>query len=181
MNRSEALDLVKSRVENKNLVKHMLSCEACMIALAKHFNESEDEWGLAGLLHDLDYPETVNDPAKHGFITMELLKEHSLKENILNAILAHPGHIKRETLIQKSLYAIDPLTGLIVASVLMHPEKKIKYADTEFIMRRYKEKRFAAGANREQIASIEETGVKLEDFVGICIEAMKTISEDLGL
>lgn len=181
MNRSEALDLVKKRVDNKNLIKHMLACEACMKGLARRFNEDEEKWGLAGLLHDLDYPETVNDPAKHGFITVEMLKEYGIEENILNAILAHPGHKTLETLMEKSLYSVDPLTGLIVAAVLMHPEKKISYADTEFIMRRFKERRFAAGANREQISAISDTGLTLEELIGICIEAMKGISGELGL
>ncbi|MDD3803504.1 MAG: HDIG domain-containing protein [bacterium] len=181
MNRDEALELVKSRVENKNLVKHMLSCEACMRGMAKRFNENEEEWGLAGLLHDLDYPETVNDPAKHGYVTVEMLRERKVNEKILDAILAHPGHKKPETLMEKSLYSVDPLTGLIVAAVLMHPEKKISYADTEFIMRRFKERRFAAGANRDQIAAISETGVSLEEFVGICVQSMKEIAAELGL
>ena len=181
MKRDEALLLVKERVENKNLIKHMLACEACMKGLAKHFNQDEERWGLAGLLHDLDYPETVNDPSKHGFVTVEMLKAKGIENDILDAILAHPGHKKLETLMEKSLYSVDPLTGLIVAAVLMHPEKKISYADTEFIMRRFKEKRFAAGANRDQIAAISETGVTLEEFVGICIESMKKISGDLGL
>lgn len=181
MNRDEALALVKKRVDNKNLIKHMLACEACMRGMAKRFGEDEDRWGIAGLLHDLDYPETVSDPSRHGFVTVEILREMGLEEDVLNAILAHPGHKKLETLMEKSLYSVDPLTGLIVAAVLMHPEKKISYADTDFIMRRFKERRFAAGANRKQISAISDTGVSLEEFIGICIESMKGIAGELGL
>ncbi|PIP12939.1 MAG: phosphohydrolase [bacterium (Candidatus Stahlbacteria) CG23_combo_of_CG06-09_8_20_14_all_34_7] len=181
MKRDEALSLVKQRVENKNLIKHMLACESCMRGMARHFKEDEERWGLAGLLHDLDYPETVNNPEKHGFTTVEMLKEKGIDNDILNAILAHPGHKTLETLMERSLYSVDPLTGLIVAAVLMHPQKKISYIDTEFIMRRYKEKRFAAGVNRDQIAIITETGVSLEDFIGICLSSMKEIAGDLGL
>ncbi|MGE3063253.1 MAG: HD domain-containing protein [bacterium] len=181
MNRDDALSLVKKRVENKNLIKHMLACEACMRGMARRFKEDEDRWGMAGLLHDLDYPETVNDPSRHGFVTVEMLKEMGVEKDILDAILAHPGHKTLETLMEKSLYSVDPLTGLIVAAVLMHPEKKISYADTKFIMRRFKERRFAAGANRDQISAISNTGVELDEFIGICVESMKSIAGELGL
>jgi len=181
MNRNDALILVKERVENKNLVKHMLACEACMREMAEYFKEDADSWGLAGLLHDLDYPETEKEPAKHGYVTLEILKEKGIEKEILDAILAHPGHKERETLIEKALYAIDPLTGLIVASALMHPEKKIEKIDLEFVSRRYKERRFAAGANREQIASIEETGLSLDQFITLCLKAMTGIAGDIGL
>ncbi|MEO0288209.1 MAG: HDIG domain-containing metalloprotein [candidate division WOR-3 bacterium] len=181
ISRDEALKLVKENVDNQNLVKHMLACEVCMKALAKHFKEDQDEWALAGLLHDLDYRETFRDPQKHGFLTVEKLKNLDVTKDILDSILAHPGHKEREKLIEKVLFSVDPLTGLIVAAALMHPEKKINKIDTEFVIRRFKEKRFAAGANREQIQMIEETGLKLEEFINICLEAMKSISEDLGL
>ena len=181
MNREEALQLVKANIKNKNLIKHMLACEACMKKMAEHFSEDTEKWALAGLLHDLDYDRTFDKPQKHGFLTVEMLREHNIEEDILNAILAHPGHKERETLFEKSLYAVDPLTGLIVAAVLMHPDKDINAVDTEFIMRRFKERRFAAGANREQISSIEDAGVELEAFVSMCLEAMQGIKAELGL
>ncbi|HAF07507.1 MAG: HDIG domain-containing protein [bacterium] len=179
--RDEALELVKKNVDNVNLIKHMLACESCMRGLAKHFNQNEEEWALAGLLHDLDYRETAKEPQKHGYITLEILKGCDVTEDILDAILAHPGHKERKKLIEKVLYSVDPLTGLIVAATLMHPEKKIEKIDLDFILRRFKEKRFAAGANREQIQMIEETGLKLEDFIQICLDSMKSIAGDLGL
>lgn len=181
MNREEALTLVKENIKNKNLIKHMLACEACMRKMAEHFSEDEEKWGLAGLLHDLDYDKTFDNPSKHGFLTVDMLREHNISEDILNAILAHPGHRERETLFEKTLYAVDPLTGLIVAAVLMHPDKNINAVDTEFIMRRFKERRFAAGADRDQISSIEETGLDVESFVGMCLNAMQGIKGELGL
>lgn len=179
--REDALNLVKENVKNKNLVKHMLACEACMEKLAEYFDKDTRRWGIAGLLHDLDYPETADNPDRHGYETVEKLKEHDIDEGILNAILAHPGHKERDTLIEKCLYSVDPLTGLIVASTLMHPEKKLRSVDRAFIMRRFDEKRFAAGADRDQIRAIESTGLTLEKFVDICLGAMQGVSEDLGL
>ncbi len=181
MNREEALNLVKSNVKNKNLIKHMLACEVCMKTMAEHFSEDKEKWGLAGLLHDLDYDKTYENFERHGYLTLEMLKEYNISEDILNAILAHPGHKERETLFEKALYAVDPLTGLIVAAVLMHPDKKINAVDSEFILRRFNERRFAAGADREQIRSIEETGLSLNEFIELCLSAMQSISENLGL
>ncbi len=179
--REKALELIRENIDNQNLIKHMLACEVCMKHLAKHFNENEETWSMAGLLHDLDYAKTSNDPKNHGFITLQMLKEYSLPQDILDAIVAHPGHKERVKLIEKSLYSVDPLTGLIVAAALMHPEKKLEKIDVDFITRRFNEKRFAAGANRQQIQSIEETGLSLRDFINICLDAMKSISAELGL
>ncbi len=181
MNRSEAFEMIQKSVKNKNLIKHMLACEACMRKMADVFNKDKDDWGKAGLLHDLDYDSTFDKPEKHGYITFELLKEKGVKQEILDAILAHPGHKERETLIEKTLYAVDPLTGLIVAAVLMHPDKKIGSVDFDFVKRRFNEKRFAAGADREQIRSIKDSGIDLDDFILYCLNAMNEISEDLGL
>lgn len=181
MNREEALELVKSYVKNKNLVKHMLATEACMRELAKHLGEDEELWGLTGLLHDLDYDRTLNDFSRHGFLSAEILKEKGIDERILHSIKAHPGHIERESKLDKALYAIDPLTGLIVASALMHPDKKLESLDREFVLRRFKEKRFAAGANREQIKTCTELGLSLEEFIEISLRGMERIAEELGL
>jgi putative nucleotidyltransferase with HDIG domain len=181
MNRPEALALVTAKVSNTNLVKHMLAAEACMRRLARRHAEDEELWGLAGLLHDLDYDQTVNDFPKHGFITAEILTPLGIDEQILSAIKGHPGHIERDSPMAKALYAVDPLTGLIVAATLMHPTKKIANVDTEFVLRRFKEKRFAAGANRDQIETCKEIGLTLEEFIQLCLEAMQGIAPDLGL
>lgn len=180
MERSQAFELLKKNVKNKNLQKHCLAVEATMKHFALYFNQDEEKWGLAGLLHDLDYEKTKNDFSKHGFTSVEMLKGYNLDEEVLNAICSHSGHIERVSLMDKVLFAVDSLTGLIVASALMHPEKKISALDTKFVMRRFKDKRFAAGANREQIKSCSEFDMEPEDFISHTIKAMAGIEDILG-
>ena len=181
MTRDEALNVVTSRVSNKNLVKHMLATEAVMRELADYFGEDAELWGMAGLLHDLDYDETVNDFPRHGLLTAEILQAYDIDERVIQAIKAHPGHVPAESQLDKALYAVDPLTGLIVAAALMHPTKKLTNVDTAFVMNRFKEKRFAAGANREQIKTCDEIGLDIETFVSIALKAMQNIDSELGL
>ena len=159
----------------------MLATEAVMKILARHFNEEEEIWGLAGLLHDLDYDQTVNDFPKHGLISAEILEKKSIPDEVIYAIKSHPGHFPRKSRIDKALYAVDPITGLIVAAALMHPTKKLKNVDVDFIARRFNEKRFAAGADRDQIKSCEEMGLSLNDFIGLSLKAMQEIDAELGL
>lgn len=180
MNREEALRLVHDNVKTKNLRKHMIATEACMRALANRLGGDQDEWALAGLLHDLDYDQTVDDFPKHGFVTEELLKGKDISPEVISAIKAHTGNTPITSTMDLALYAIDPITGLIVAAALMHPTKKLADVDVQFVMKRFKEKRFAAGANRDQIRKCEELGVMLEDFTGICLSGMKEVSEELG-
>lgn len=180
MTREEGLELVKSHVKNKNLQKHMWATEAVMQGLAKRFNEDEAVWGLAGLLHDLDYDQTADNFPRHGLMTAEILEDHDVPEVILDAIRSHPGHFPRKTTMDQALYAADPVTGLIVAGVLMHPSRKLKNVTVDFIMRRFKEKRFAAGANRDQIKSCESMGLTLNEFVELSLQAMQSIDKELG-
>lgn len=181
MDRAKALDLVNSKIKTKNLIKHSLAVEACMKKIAESFSEDVEEWGLAGLLHDLDYEETKDDFSKHGFITADILEKEGINSKVIEAIRAHPGHIKRNTLMAKALYCVDPLTGLIVAACLMHPEKKLGAVNTEFVLNRFKEKNFARGANRGQIKACEELGLSLQEFTAMCLGAMQNMSKELGL
>jgi len=181
MTRDEALKLVQENVSNQNLIKHMLAVEAVMRRLARHFKEDEELWGLAGLIHDLDYDRTVNDFPKHGLITEKMLEGKGIPDAVLYAVKSHPGHFPRKSLMDQSLYASDPITGLIVAAVLMHPTKKIKNVDVDFIERRFNEKRFAAGANRDQIKTCGEFGLALHDFISLALEGMQSIDQELGL
>ena len=181
MDRAEALDLVRSQVRNKNLVKHMLATEAVMRRLARHFGEHEELWGLTGLLHDLDYDQTADDFPRHGLVTAEILEGLGVDGRIIDAIKAHPGHREAKTSLDKALYAVDPLTGLIVAAALMHPSKELREVNVQFVLNRFKEKRFAAGADREQIKSCESLGLSLATFVQLALEAMQAIDQDLGL
>jgi putative nucleotidyltransferase with HDIG domain len=181
MTREEALTLINEHVTNKNLRKHMLATEAVMKRLALHFKEDETRWALAGLIHDLDYDQTVNDFKNHGVIAVQMLEGRDVPQDVINAVKSHAGHFPRETLMDKSLYASDPITGLIVAAALMHPSKKLKFVDAEFVERRFNETRFAAGANREQIRSCETFGISLKEFIALSLEAMQGIDQDLGL
>lgn len=181
MNRQEALELVKKHVPQKNLVKHMLAAEAVMKALARKFGEDEEKWGLAGLLHDVDYAETADKPEIHAVRSAEILREQGVDEDIIHAILGHNNKAERDTLMSKALYAVDPLTGFLVACALMTPEKKLSAVDVGFAQRRFKEKSFARGASREQMMTCEELGLSLDEFFEIGIKAMQEIAEELGL
>ena len=180
MDRDSALSLVKEKVSNKNLIKHMLACEVLMRELARTFSENEEKWGLAGLLHDLDYDLTFKDLPNHGITTAKWL-DGKVDADILQAIAAHPGHFPRVTKMDKALYAVDPITGFVVACALIHPDKKLSSINEEFIIKRMDEKRFAAGADREQIKACSELGLSLQEFVAAALRAMRSISKELGL
>ncbi|NLH37049.1 MAG: HDIG domain-containing protein [Thermotogaceae bacterium] len=180
LTREEALDLVKKHISNRNLVNHCLACEAIMRRLARHFGEDEEVWGLAGLLHDLDYEYTKDNPEMHGIKSVEMLG-NSVSDDIKNAILAHCEKKIPETRMEKALYAVDPTSGFIVAAALIKSEKKLDAVDVEFLKKRFKEKGFARGANREQMQSCESIGLSLEEFYTLALEAMKQIANEIGL
>jgi putative nucleotidyltransferase with HDIG domain len=181
MERPEALELVNELVSEENLRNHMLATEAVMEALAEHFGEDREKWALAGLVHDLDYNETVDDFPRHGYVSSEILREKGVDEEILNAIVAHAGHRERVTLLDKALYAADPVTGLVVAAALIRPEKKLELVKLKSLKKRFKEKQFARGANREQIMSCEELGMSLDEFLELSLNAMIGIAPEIGL
>lgn len=183
MTRDEAIALLKSHVSNRNLIKHMLAVEAVMDRLAEKFGEDENDWRLAGLLHDIDYDKTASDPAAHSIVAAEILREQGLPEHIIYAVKVHNHYhgLPRKSLLDKALYAVDPLTGLIVAAALIHPDKKLASIDRDFVLNRYKEKSFARGADREVIASCQSFGMSLEEFVELGLSAMQEIADDLGL
>ncbi len=183
MEREQALKLVKEKIKNQNLVKHCLAVEACMKALARHFDEDEEKWGLAGLLHDIDYEETKNDPEKHSILGAEILEKLGLDSEIIEAVKAHNEihGILPESQMAKALFCVDPLTGLIVAATLVMPSKKLADLTLENVLNRFKEKAFARGANREIILKCSEIDLTLEKFVEICLKAMQEISDKLGL
>jgi len=181
MKREEALKLVNKYLKNKNLVKHCLAVEACMRKLAERFNEDQEKWGLAGLVHDLDYEITQKNPELHTTETLKILEPYNLDPDILHAIQAHAGKVPCTSKMDWAIFSADPLTGLIVAATLMHPSKRLKEVDLGFLKRRFKEKSFARGANREEIKKCENLGLSLDEFMEICLKAMQEISQDLGL
>lgn len=183
MNREKAMELLAQHLPNKNLIKHSVAVEAGMRKMAQFLGEDEERWAMSGLLHDLDYEETKENFPKHGLVTGEILRKEGFDDQeIMDAIVMHSGNIPATTAMGKALYAVDPTTGFLTACVLMSPAKNIHFLDMGFLMKRFKEKRFAAGANRDQIASAASNfPLSLEDFVTIVLEGMKECSEELGL
>lgn len=194
MTRSEAFNLMTEMLQNKNLQKHGLAVEAIMRALCrelriknKELRDEEfnkEEWAIVGLLHDADYELVEKDPKRHTLVTAEKLQSHNVSNRIINGIKAHHDGIKdsRDNLMEKSVYAADELSGLITAVVLVRPDKKLASVTVESVMKKFPQKSFAAGANREQILACErELNIPLEEFVGIALKAMQGISDELGL
>jgi putative nucleotidyltransferase with HDIG domain len=183
MDRDKALDSVRANVENENLVKHMLATEAIMRALARLLGEDEKEWGLAGLLHDIDVELTGGDMSSHSKLGADLVRNLGASEAVAKAILCHnEAHgVLPDTKMEKALFCADPLTGLITAAVLVRPDKKIEGLEPRSVRKRFKEKSFAAGASREQIAKCSNIGLELDEFIALGVEAMKGIAPQLGL
>jgi putative nucleotidyltransferase with HDIG domain len=183
MDRQQALEAIRKNVKNENLIKHMLATEAIMRALATRFGEDKEAWGLAGLLHDIDVELTGGDMSQHSQLGADLARNLGAGEAIAKAILCHnEAHgVIPATSLEKALFCADPLTGLITAAVLVRPDKKIASLEANSVRKRFKEKSFAAGANRGNIAKCSEIGLELEDFIALGVDAMKTIAQELGL
>ncbi len=182
MEREEALKLIKQHVHNDRLIKHMLAVEAIMKALANRLNEDEHLWSLVGLLHDLDYEYTKNNMEKHGLISAGMLKD-LLSEEALDAIRGHnelTGY-KSDKKLCKALKAADQISGLIVATALVMPNKTLAEVSVKSLKKKFKQKDFARGVKREKIRLIEELGLSLDEFFELALEAMKGIRKELGL
>jgi len=181
--REEALVNLKENLKNENLVKHCIAVEAGMEELAEYFDEDIEEWSLAGLLHDIDYESTQDNPERHSLVGAEILEDLGLSEEIVYAVKVHNEihGLPRKSKMDKALYSVDPLTGLIVAATLIHPDKKLEAVDVEFVMNRFDETSFARGANREQIRACNELGLELEEFIELVLKGMQSKSDELGL
>ena len=183
LSRDEALQLVKENVSKENIVKHMLAVEAIMRSLAKHFSENENIWGLTGLLHDIDYEKTMDNPEKHGLVAEEILKG-KVSEEILRAIKAHNFEhtgITPETRMEKALIACDAISGLLIACALVMPSKKLEDVKIKTVKKKFKDKDFARGADRKRILFCEEINVPKEEFFEIALNGLKQIASELGL
>lgn len=183
MTRDEALAIVREFVKNENLVRHMLAVEAAMAFYAKEYGEDEQKWRVVGLLHDYDW-EIHPTLEEHPQAGIPLLEERGVPEEITRAILSHADHtgVPRETLMEKALLACDEITGLIVAAALVRPSKSLEDLKVKSVKKKWKDKSFAAGVNRDEVThAVEDFGVELWEHVGNVIEAMKTIAPELGL
>jgi len=184
MDRDAALALLASHIEQDNLIKHCLATEAVMRHLARRLGFDEDIWGLAGLLHDLDYNATKDDMARHGQLTAEILAGLGVNQEIIDAIKAHNAEnlgISRRSPIDFALTAGETITGLIVAVALVYPDKRLKSVKPSSVVKRMKEAHFARTVNREHIMLCEKLGLPLPDFVQVSLSAMAAIDTELGL
>jgi putative nucleotidyltransferase with HDIG domain len=183
MERKEALNSIRENVGNQNLVKHMLAAEAVMRALAQRLGEDEEEWGLTGLLHDIDVELTEGDMKAHSKLGADLARELGASEAMSHAILCHnQAHgVPCDSRLDKALFCVDPLTGLITAAALVRPDKKLAGLTAKSVLKRFKENRFAAAVDREQILSCGELGLALDEFIELGLKAMQDIAADLGL
>ncbi len=180
--REEAYALVTERIPQPNLVSHCVATEIIMEALAVRLGQSSpdvERWALTGLLHDLDYAETADDPEKHGLISAEQLSG-VVDEEMVHAILAHAGHAERETQLDHALWCADPTTGFIVAAALVRPEKDLSGVGLKSLKKRWKESAFARGANREQMAGHEQLGLERDEFLALALEAMQARAGEIG-
>lgn len=184
MQRDQALAIVREFVKNENLVRHMLAVEVAMAAYAVKFGEDEEKWRVTGLLHDFDWeihPTLEGHPQKGS----EILRARGVDEEIIRAIMSHAPHTgtSRDTKMEKSLFAIDELTGLITTTALVRPSKKIADVEVKSIKKKWKDKGFAAGVNRQEVEEgARDLGVDLwEEHVPMVLKAMQSIAADLGL
>ncbi len=184
MNCEEALGIVREYVKNENLINHMLAVEAAMRAYARKYGADEDEWGVVGLLHDFDWEihPTLDEHPTEG---APMLRERGVPEDVIRTILSHgiETGVPRESLRDKSLYAVDELTGLIVAVALVRPSKSIHDVKVSSIKKKWKDRAFAAGVDREDVEdACKDLGVDLwEEHVPLVLVAMQGIAADLGL
>ncbi len=183
MTREEALNSVKANVENENLIKHMLATEAIMRALARRLGEDEGEWELTGLLHDIDVELTQGNMHTHSKLGADLARELGASEAVAHAILYHnEAHgIPRETKLDEALFCVDPLTGLITTAALVRPDKKLASLEAKSVIKKFKQKGFAAGVNRQQITRCNEIGIEFDQFIELGLTAMQAVAADLGL
>ncbi len=183
MNRDDAMALLREYTKNENLIKHMLAVEAAMRAYARKYGEDEEMWGITGLLHDFDYerwPSLEDHPLKGA----EILQEKGYPEEVIYAIKAHNTllGLPRKSLMDKTLFAVDELTGFITAVTLVRPSKSLEEVEVKSVRKRMKDKAFARGVNREDIIQgAAELGVDLDEHIAFVIEAMKGIAKELGL
>lgn len=195
--REKALEILHQHMKNQNLRRHCYAVEAVMRALAKKLGGDEERWGIVGLIHDSDYEETKDKPEKHTLLAVEWLKAAGETDpEIISAVLSHNyGHVGQnftprslgevgppKNKLEWSLYCCDELTGLIVATALVMPDKKLASVKVDSVLKKMKDKSFAAAVDREQIKMCEEKlGISLPDFIEIALKTMQGISKELGL
>lgn len=183
MDRANTLNLLKELVKTEVLMKHLVAVEAAMRGYAKKFSEDEERWGIAGLLHDFDW-EVCPKPEDHPTYGANILRERGYPEAIVRAVLCHGDHtgIKRESLMEKTLFAVDELTGFIRAVALVRPSKSLDDLGSNSVKKKMKDKAFARDIRREDIIKgAQELGVDLDEHIRFVIQSLKPVARELGL
>jgi uncharacterized protein len=183
LSRDEAFDLLQKHLRTENLMKHSLAVEAILQEMAIKLGEDSQLWGLTGLLHDLDYDFTKNEPEKHSQITVKVLYD-LLPSEAINAIKAHNYQYTAQipqTYLDKALIAADAVSGLIIAATLVMPSKKLVDVTPKTLLSKFKDKSFAAGCNRKRIELCEDMELELQVFLELSLNALQGISDSLGL
>ncbi len=190
INYQQAQELFNRNITDAIIKLHMIETEEIMRALAKHFNENEEEWGIIGLLHDIDWEITKENPSQHCIKAVEILKTAGATEYLINSIISHaytneliPEYKDktRETKLEYCLAAAETLTGLIIAATLVQPDKKLASVKIESLKKKFKQKAFAANCDRDIIIECEKAGINIDDFLAIGLKALQNISSKLGL
>ncbi len=184
MTRDEAEELLKEHVKNERMLDHSFAAEAVLRALARRLGQDEEKWGLAALLHDIDIEVVGGDLSRHGQEAVRILTEAGIDPEIIDAVKMHNETacgVMRTTEFQHALAAGETVTGLIVATALVYPDRKIAGVKVKSITKRMKERAFAASVNRDTIRECETIGLPLDEFVGIALVAMQGIAGRIGL
>ncbi len=177
------LNLLHQHIKNPKMIAHCLASEAVLRALARKFGEDEEVWGMAGLMHDIDVEITDADPNRHSILGAQMLKAEGLPDDAVDAVQMHNEMAtgkERTTRFQHALAAGETITGLIFATALVYPDKKIASIKTKSVVKRMKEKAFAASVNRDTIMECEKIGIPIDEFAELSIEALKPIAAELG-
>jgi putative nucleotidyltransferase with HDIG domain len=184
ISREDAVKLMEEYLQGESLRKHCYATEIVMRAMADRLGHDPDLWGIIGLLHDLDYEETKEQPSEHGLKTAEILKSKGVKSEVIEAIKAHNAEvlgIERKTDVDIAITCSECITGMVVATALVYPDKKISSVKPSSIVKRMKQKEFARTVNRDHIRKCEEVKIPLEEFAELSLKAMAKISDVLGL
>jgi len=182
--REEAVKLMEEYLQGESLRKHCYATEAVMRVMAERLGYDPELWGIVGLLHDLDYEFTKDQPSQHGLKTAEILKEKGVSSEVIEAIKAHNAEalgIERKTNLDIAITCSECITGMVVATTLVYPDKKISSVKPSSIIKRMKQKEFARNVNRDFIRKCEDIHVPLEEFSELSLKAMGKISDILGL
>ena len=185
----QAKKLLDENIKDPAMRMHCIESEAVLRGLARHFGEDEELWGIAGLLHDIDFDKVKDDLKNHGVLCKEILKNAGVSDDLINVIISHVygtecgdyADKKRSTPFEHCLAAGETVTGLIYAYGLMRPDKKLANAEVKSIKKKFKDRSFAAKVNRDVIRECEQCGLELSEFFQIALDAMKGIADEIGL